>query len=172
MSITNSLEKQSFWITDLPIVGNILIVFGNRGIKELHNLGNIPVTNQTKAASIPIQYQTFVDDLLAYLHGENIHWNVDLDLSGLDGFMNDVIELCRRIPYGQTRTYGDLARMLSRPPAAARAVGMCLAANPIPIIIPCHRVIGKDGKLHGYSGFGGIQTKAALLKLEGARLMI
>lgn len=172
MSITNSLEKQSFWIFDLPIVRNIQIVYGNRGIIELKNLGNISVPDQTNAASIPIQYQTFVDNLIAYFHGDNIQWNVDLDLTGLDRFMYDVLELCRQIPYGQTRTYGDLARMLSRPPAAARAVGMCLAANPIPIIIPCHRVIGKDGKLHGYSGFGGIQTKAALLKLEGSRLMI
>lgn len=172
MSITNSYERQCFWVTDLPIVGNIQIVVSNLGIKELHIQGSIPVPDQVNAAIIPEQFITFVDDLRAYFLGEARQWNVDLDLSGLDGFLRDVLQLCRQIPYGQTRTYGDLAQILSRPPAAARAVGMCLAANPIPIIIPCHRVIGKDGKLHGYSGFGGIQTKAALLKLEGTRLMI
>ncbi len=172
MSITNSSERKCFWVSNLPIAGNIQIVTGNLGIKELHIQGCIPVPEQINAAIIPGQFPTFVDDLWAYFLGEVIQWDVDLDLSGLDGFLRDVLELCRQIPYGQTRTYGDLAQMLSRPPAAARAVGMCLAANPIPIIIPCHRVVGKDGKLHGYSGYGGIQTKAALLKLEGARLMI
>jgi O-6-methylguanine DNA methyltransferase len=71
------------------------------------------------------------------------------------------------IPYGETRSYGDVAARLGGS-AVARAVGLANAANPIPIVIPCHRVVGADGALVGYGG--GLAVKAALLRLEGARL--
>ncbi len=70
------------------------------------------------------------------------------------------------IPYGQTRTYKAIAQELSSGP---RAVGGACGRNPLPILIPCHRVLGSSGKLGGYSGGGGIETKRALLRLEGAR---
>lgn len=71
----------------------------------------------------------------------------------------------RAIPYGETRTYGDLAAALA---GIARAVGTACGRNPIPVIIPCHRVTAADGRLGGYSGAGGTRTKLALLELEGA----
>jgi len=74
----------------------------------------------------------------------------------------------RRIPYGETRTYGDIARELS---SAPRAVGAACARNPLPIVIPCHRVLAADGRLGGYSGGEGLETKRALLRLEGASLL-
>ncbi|MSO96979.1 MAG: methylated-DNA--[protein]-cysteine S-methyltransferase [Rhodospirillaceae bacterium] len=82
-------------------------------------------------------------------------------------FQKKVWRAMVKIPYGRTKTYGDLAKALK---SAARAVGGACGANPIPIIIPCHRVLGSGGALGGYSGDGGVDTKVALLKLEGALL--
>ena len=72
------------------------------------------------------------------------------------------------IPYGHTRTYGELAKVVN---SNARLVGTACGNNPIPIVIPCHRVVGSDGKMTGYSGGSGIETKTALLALEGAVLL-
>ncbi len=88
----------------------------------------------------------------------------DLPLApGGNPFQQRVWTLLRGIPYGQTRSYGELARRLGRP-GAARAVGSANARNPLPIVVPCHRVIGADGKLTGY--YGGLRLKAFLLELE------
>ncbi len=73
------------------------------------------------------------------------------------------------IPYGETRTYAEIAAQIGRP-KAYRAVGRANATNPMPLVIPCHRVIGTDGKLHGYGGGNGLPTKEWLLKMEGAIL--
>lgn len=72
------------------------------------------------------------------------------------------------IPYGATRSYGALARELG---LSARSVGRACARNPLPILLPCHRVVGSDGELGGYSGGGGVETKRKLLQLEGALLL-
>jgi methylated-DNA-[protein]-cysteine S-methyltransferase len=82
-------------------------------------------------------------------------------------FQGRVWALLAAIPYGETRTYGDLAAAMDSGP---RAVGAACGRNPIPIIIPCHRVLGADGALAGYSGGAGVATKRALLALEGVRL--
>lgn len=88
-----------------------------------------------------------------------------LDLRGTD-FQRSVWDALLRIPAGQTRSYGDVAKMIGRP-RAVRAVGRACGANPVPYVVPCHRVIGSDGKLTGFSG--GLPTKEALLKREGVR---
>jgi methylated-DNA-[protein]-cysteine S-methyltransferase len=80
-------------------------------------------------------------------------------------FQRRVLDCCRRIPYGQTRTYAELA-ILAGSPGAARAVGRTMATNPIPLVIPCHRVVGSAGDLRGYSAFGGLAAKRRLLALE------
>jgi O-6-methylguanine DNA methyltransferase len=85
---------------------------------------------------------------------------------GLSGFRRAVLAETLRIPAGRTRTYGWLAAKVGRP-RAARAVGRVMATNPLPLVIPCHRVVGSDGSLHGYGG--GLPMKAALLRMEGAR---
>lgn len=88
-----------------------------------------------------------------------------LDLDGGTGFQRAVWTMLRRIPVGKTRTYGELARALRRP-GAARAVGSACGANPIPLLIPCHRVLAAGGKLGGFSG--GLEWKCRLLAIEGS----
>jgi methylated-DNA-[protein]-cysteine S-methyltransferase len=95
--------------------------------------------------------------------------DVVLDLEGVAAFARSVYDATRAIPPGRTATYGDLAERIGTP-GNARAVGQALGANPVPIIVPCHRVVGAGGKLVGFSAPGGTATKARLLAIEtGAR---
>jgi O-6-methylguanine DNA methyltransferase len=95
--------------------------------------------------------------------------DVVLDVTEQNRFPRQVYEAARLIPAGETRTYGGLAKILGRP-GAARAVGQALARNPIPLLIPCHRVLAAGGKPGGFSAYGGLATKARLLAIEGASL--
>jgi methylated-DNA-[protein]-cysteine S-methyltransferase len=97
-----------------------------------------------------------------YFAGTRREFDLPLAADG-NPFQQRVWALLRGIPYGQTRSYGELARHLGRP-GAARAVGSANARNPLPIVVPCHRVIGADGTLTGYAG--GLRLKAFLLELE------
>jgi methylated-DNA-[protein]-cysteine S-methyltransferase len=90
---------------------------------------------------------------------------VPLDLTSFSPFFKKIYQLTQKIPSGQTKTYGELAAH-AKSPMAARAVGMAMARNPFPIVVPCHRVLGKNKKLTGFSLLGGIKTKEKLLKLE------
>lgn len=105
-------------------------------------------------------------ELAAYFAGTLRNFTMPFDLAGTD-FQVRVWRALLKIPYGQTASYSEIAQRISAP-TAVRAVAMANARNPLPLIVPCHRVIGKNGSLTGYSG-GGINRKAALLKLEGAR---
>jgi O-6-methylguanine DNA methyltransferase len=105
--------------------------------------------------------------LSEYLAGIRRQFNLSLDLSRFSPFQLTVLQLTSDIPYGQTSTYKEIAIKIGKP-QAARAVGRVEATNPIPIIIPCHRVIGSDGSLHGYGGPGGIRLKSWLLQMEQA----
>ncbi len=103
-----------------------------------------------------------IAELDAYFAGELHGFTVPLDLRGTE-FQRRVWELLLNIPYGETRTYGQIASALGRP-QASRAVGQAIGTNPVAIIVPCHRVIGASGGLVGYGG--GLHRKRALLKLE------
>jgi methylated-DNA-[protein]-cysteine S-methyltransferase len=109
----------------------------------------------------------YADELHEYLQGKRqeftfpIHWDI------FRPFQKEALQAVFRIPYGETRTYSEIAIEISRP-RAYRAVGRANATNPMPIVIPCHRLIGTDGKLHGYGGGEGLKTKEWLLKMEGA----
>lgn len=103
----------------------------------------------------------------AYFDGQFRRFSLPLRPKGSEFHQRAWGALCA-IPYGETRTYGDIARMIG---STARAVGGACAANPIPIFIPCHRVIGTGGRMTGYSGGEGIETKLALLRLEGASML-
>jgi methylated-DNA-[protein]-cysteine S-methyltransferase len=103
--------------------------------------------------------------LSEYLAGERRRFELPIDWSAMTPFQRQALQIIFSIPYGEVRTYGEIARQLGRP-RAARAVGRANATNPMPLVIPCHRVIGSDGGLHGYGGRGGLQTKAWLLQME------
>lgn len=105
--------------------------------------------------------------LRGYLEGERSAFDLAVDLRFLTDFQRQVLLAAAQVPRGQVATYGEIARQIGHP-RAARAVGQALGHNPVPIIIPCHRILATDGSLGGYSGRGGLRTKARLLALEGA----
>jgi O-6-methylguanine DNA methyltransferase len=102
--------------------------------------------------------------LQRYAEGQRVRWSVPLDLSEGTAFQRKVWRILQQIPYGQTRSYAWVARRMGKP-KAARAVGAACGANPIPVIIPCHRVVASDGSLGGYSA--GLAWKRKLLRVEG-----
>jgi methylated-DNA-[protein]-cysteine S-methyltransferase len=106
-------------------------------------------------------------ELREYSQGQCRRFALPVDLSAVRPFQRAVLTAISKIPFGQTRTYGWVAREIGQP-RAARAVGQALHTNPIPIIIPCHRVVASDGGLGGYGG--GLPMKIKLLQLEGATL--
>jgi methylated-DNA-[protein]-cysteine S-methyltransferase len=115
----------------------------------------------------PRRLERATRQLREYLDGTRKQFNIQIDWSLLRSFQREALLATFAIPYGHTTTYGDLAQQLGRP-RSARAIGRAEATNPMPIIIPCHRVLGADGKLRGYGG--GLHVKKWLLQLEGAVL--
>jgi O-6-methylguanine DNA methyltransferase len=106
--------------------------------------------------------RTALNELETYLAGKSSAFSTPLDLRG-SSFQRSVWHRVSEIPYGQTATYGEIASRLGRA-GAARAVGTANGANPVPVFVPCHRLVGADGSLRGYGG--GLHIKAALLALE------
>ena len=106
-----------------------------------------------------------------YFAGERVDFDdVPLDLAGVPAFSLQLYEAIRRLGYGQTITYGALAQSLGAPLESARAVGQAMGANPIPLIVPCHRVLAAGNRIGGFSGPDGAKGKARMLALEGVRL--
>ena len=105
--------------------------------------------------------------LQEYFAGARRRFDLPLDMSRMRPFQRRVLQTALAIPAGTVWTYGQVARTIGNP-RASRAVGAALGSNPIPVIIPCHRVIGSDGRLHGYGTGDGLPTKRWLLELEGA----
>jgi methylated-DNA-[protein]-cysteine S-methyltransferase len=111
-----------------------------------------------------------VEGIVAVLAGTRLDLRfVHLDERGIEPSRREVHAATRGIPAGSTATYGEIARAIGRTgPEAAREVGAALARNPFPILVPCHRVLGANGKLTGFSAPGGLETKRRMLELEGA----
>ncbi len=122
---------------------------------------------ELSAEENPRQIAPIAEQLLAYLNGDRRHFSIPIDWSFMRPFQRDVLQATCEIPYGHTAAYGELAAKIGRP-RAARAVGRAEATNPMPLVIPCHRVLGADGKLRGYGG--GLTVKKWLLQMEGAVL--
>jgi methylated-DNA-[protein]-cysteine S-methyltransferase len=109
----------------------------------------------------------FVAAATRYFQGEQTDFSeFALDLGDQDEFVTRIYAAARRIPWGQTTTYGALAKELGAGPEAARDVGQAMAKNPVPLIIPCHRVLAAGGKIGGFSAPGGSATKIRMLELE------
>jgi methylated-DNA-[protein]-cysteine S-methyltransferase len=117
------------------------------------------------------EVQRAIDGIKALLRGEASDLSaVVLDVEDLPAFNRRVYEVARTIPPGATLSYGEIAARLGEPPQAARDVGQALGQNPIPIIVPCHRVLAANGKPGGFSANGGVTTKLRLLTIERAKI--
>ena len=106
-----------------------------------------------------------------YFQGEEVDFSgIRLDLDDQDAFFRQIYAAARHVPWGSTTTYGTLAKELGAGPEAARDVGQAMAKNPVPLIIPCHRVLAAGGKVGGFSAPGGSAAKIRMLELEGVRV--
>ena len=155
-------------------VGPLFVAVNDRGLVALdfglsEQAFVARVSHRTKATLIRADDATAeaMKQVEEYLEGRRTKFDLPLDMSAMSEFQRRVLTIALKIPRGKYLTYGDVAKAIGKP-QASRAVGQALGHNPVPIVIPCHRVLGSDGSLHGYSGGGGIQTKAWLLQLEGA----
>ena len=119
-----------------------------------------------QAVLSPQRFQDLMERLRAYFAGHKVDFPDRLDLSGATAFQREVWEATRLIPYGETRSYTWVAEQIKKP-KAVRAVGQALGRNPLPVIIPCHRVLASNGGLGGFSG--GLEMKRFLLHLEASR---
>lgn len=160
-------------------VGACGIAWGERGILGVQ----LPESNSTATLSCllrkqggdatagvpPADVQRTIDDMTALLNGERRELrHARLDFTRLPAFFCVVYDVVRRIPPGQTLTYGEVAaRCGDAGVGAARTVGQAMARNPFPIIVPCHRVLAAHGKAGGFSAHGGVTTKLRLLAIEG-----
>ena len=150
------------------------IVNSERGLRRIilpqssyDNAHQIITTEVTVAKSSKNDTSRIIQKLKSYLQGENVVFSDPLDLSPATQFQQGIRQVICSIPYGETRSYSWVANEIGKP-GARRAVGQVLAHNPIPIIIPCHRVIASDGSLHGFQR--GLKMKQRLLSLEKHQL--
>jgi methylated-DNA-[protein]-cysteine S-methyltransferase len=120
----------------------------------------------------PAWVQTLIENIRRYLAGAKMDFSaVAVDLDGIDDLRRRIYAVLRTIGFGQTTTYGELARAIGETEwQGARDVGEAMGRNPVPIVIPCHRVLAAGGKLGGFSAHGGAATKRKLLELEGVQL--
>jgi methylated-DNA-[protein]-cysteine S-methyltransferase len=154
----------SWWRQESPI-GTLTVLATDRGVQHIE-LGSAVLDGDAVEAC---------DDEVAieldeYFRGRRRRFTMPVDLSGVDaGFPRTVYEVLRReVCFGETVSYGELAEMAGRP-GAARAVGNAMSRNPVPIVVPCHRVVAAGGRIGGY-GSSGVPTKRFLLALEGVEL--
>lgn len=144
--------------------GLVAVEFGAAGEEFLRRLQR---NHGARAVRSPQRARPVLKQLADYLAGKRKSFEVPVDLSGSTPFQQQVLRAAAQVPRGGLATYAEIAQHIGKP-RASRAVGQALARNPVPIVIPCHRVVAADGSLTGYSGGRGIETKALLLRLEGA----
>jgi methylated-DNA-[protein]-cysteine S-methyltransferase len=118
----------------------------------------------------PAWVAALVRDIRAYAEGEDIDFSgVPVDLSGIDDFRLAIYDAARKLAFGETTTYGELAKRAGHA-GLPRETGQALGANPVPLVIPCHRILAAGGKIGGFSAPGGSTTKERMLALEGVRV--
>ncbi|MEO0083992.1 MAG: methylated-DNA--[protein]-cysteine S-methyltransferase [candidate division WOR-3 bacterium] len=142
--------------------GNIGIEANSKGISKL--VLNPKLSKKQANNPTDKNLKRLLSLLKDYFSGKKVDFSVELDIAQYPIFYQKVWQLVRKIPYGKTMTYSDVARKIGNP-KAYRAVGQALKANPLPIVIPCHRVVKKDKSLGGFAG--GLRWKQRLLEIEG-----
>jgi len=151
--------------TDSPF-GKLLLVGDFQGLSHVNfQDGSAPMLPEAEWRKDAAFFVNAIVQLKEYFAGKRVRFSLRLNPQGSE-FQRQVLEVVSRIPYGETSSYADIARMVGKP-KASRAVGTCNRTNPIPIMIPCHRVVGSNGKLTGFSG--GIEFKQWLLDLEAGK---
>ena len=151
------------------------IAWGDDGITRFrlpdpdHTAAAQQFKGKVESQSPPPQVATVVDQAARYFAGERIDFSeIGLDLSGIDPLRRSIYDALRKVSFGETVTYGELAKRAGiNAPQAAQDVGVAMARNPVPLIIPCHRVLAAGGKLGGFSAPGRTETKEKMLALEG-----
>lgn len=131
----------------------------DEALRDAMETGATGLASERDLADLP-------ERICAVASGRYDNLAVHVDWNGISGFRRAVLEETMRIPAGETRSYGWIAERVGHP-RAARAVGRVMATNPLPLVVPCHRVVGSDGRLTGYGG--GLPMKEALLRAEEAR---
>ena len=135
-----------------------VILPGDEDEQVFANVENVESSSLTDEAA---------EMLSGYFRGENVSFSeLPVDLGAVTAFRAKILRLIRAIPAGEVKSYGEIA-MIAGTPRAARAIGGAMASNPIPVIVPCHRIVAGDGKLTGFSAAGGTNFKKYLLALEG-----
>ena len=160
-------------LVDSPL-GRLLVAATDRGVCRI-SYDPAPEAEEERLARgfgarvlrVPRALDAVKRELHEYFEGRRRTFDVAVDLRPVATFHRDVLGALARVPYGEVTTYGALAGRVGRP-TAARAVGTAMNRNPIPIVLPCHRVVGASGSLTGYAG--GLERKERLLQLEGALL--
>jgi methylated-DNA-[protein]-cysteine S-methyltransferase len=165
----------SYDVTDSP-VGPLFVALTDRGLCRISYdpeperlTDELARTFGTRVLRAPKALDLVVRELDEYFDGRRRSFDLPVDLRGRTGFSRAVLDKLARVPFGEVTTYGALAAKAGRP-RAARAVGTVMNRNPIPIVLPCHRVIGASGALVGYGG--GLERKRLLLDLEDANLRL
>jgi len=169
----NLLDVAFDVITDTP-VGPLLVGVTDHGVCRIsydpdseHHLEALAKQFGPRVLRSPKPIDEVRRELDEYFEGRRRHFDLAPDLRGLSDYNQKVLSELARVEYGHTTTYGTLAALTGNP-RAARAVGTIMNRNPIPIVLPCHRVVGASGSLTGYAG--GLDRKEQLLRLEGALL--
>ena len=167
--------RQRYCVFDTPI-GACGIAWSEHGLTRLQLPASSRSATEKRLArsaqpdAPPPRIAEVIDEVQRYLTGTKVEFSsVALDLPDVVPFHSKVYDAARSVGWGRTASYGDLARQIGAP-GEAREVGQALARNPIPIIIPCHRILTSDGKIGGFSAYGGTTTKERLLSLEGVRV--
>lgn len=171
------MSARDFALFDTPI-GTCAVAWSGRGIAGLQLPEPTPAATRARvkrrwpdaveAAFVPAGVQRALDRVQSLLSGDAVDLaDIPLDLEAAPDFHRKVYEMARTIPPGRTMTYGEIAKRLGRP-RESREVGQALGRNPVAIIVPCHRVLGADGKMGGFSANGGVSTKRRMLEIEGA----
>ena len=161
-------------IKETPI-GPLSIIAGDNGLRQIAftTLKSLKAGGDFRDNEPSLKGLETVSALLIelseFLYGIRKTFSVDVDWNVVNGFQRDVLHFTYEIQHGEILTYGEIAARLGKP-KSARAVGQALGGNPMPIVIPCHRVIGSDKRLRGFAAPEGIKTKAFLLGLEGHKI--
>jgi len=162
------------WTTTETPVGRLLLAATAAGLVRISYtvddevLAELAERVSPRVLEVPVRLDGVRRQLDEYFAGRRRHFDIPVDPSLADGFRRRVLAALRQVGYGETVSYGELARRVDNP-GATRAVGTAMRTNPIPIVQPCHRVLPAGGALGNYAG--GVERKRALLQLEGALLV-